>query len=158
MAKPTPPAPAPAPAPNPDPAVPSASPVPAAKRPPIKRVIHPNLKPDAAGNRTVKLTEWPADYSSVKHKALSPDDFEKESVYLREQAKMLRKRADQLDAQAVESDTLGSPEQRKAAKKLRSLQDQMAALEKQLIADNVDIAALRKAMGANSPPADAVAA
>jgi hypothetical protein len=118
------------------------------RRPPIRRATHPALKPDAAGNATVKLTEWPADHSSIYHKALDSDDFTDEVTYYRAKATWHEREMTRLRTLADETAKLGTGEQRAAAKKLLALQAQITALTEQLSADNVDVEALRRAMNA----------
>jgi hypothetical protein len=116
-----------------------AEPTAKVKRPPIKRVTHPALKPDADGNPTVKLDAWPEDFSSVKHKALAIENFTSEAVMLNEQARLYEKKAADLRQQAKDCLTLGSTEDRKNVKKVRDIIGQLGELTSSLAGKGVNI-------------------
>lgn len=109
------------------------------KRVPIKRVCHPLLKPDADGKPTVKLDVWPADFSSVKHKALRPQDFTSEAVMLNQQADQYEAKAKKLRQEAVDCATLGGTEDRKKVKKVRDIISQLGELTKDLAGKNINV-------------------
>ena len=114
-------------------------PVVKAKREPIKRVTHPALKPDDKGVPTCKLDVWPADYSSVKHKALRREDFTSEAVMLNEQARVYEEKAKKLRQEAIDCATLGGTEARKQVKQVRDIIGKLAELTGNLKAKGINM-------------------
>ncbi len=131
------------------------------KRDPIVRVTHPLLMPNEKGEATVKLKEWPADYSSVKHKSLTRENFENEALYLNSKAEYHEKQAAKYRQEAADSLTLGGSEERKKVKKARDLVGNLGDIIKDLQAKGIDVTsmmanlnALMAAKAAEAKPAE----
>lgn len=125
------------------------------KRPPIRRATHPSLKPDAAGKPTVKLTEFPADWSYVYHKALRAEDFVDEIVYYNAMAKYHDDKAAEYRAQATETAKIGNAEDRVKAKKLVKLATNAEKMMAELAAQGIDVTAIMSSLlGKLQPKAD----
>jgi hypothetical protein len=121
-------------------------PAPKAKKEKVKKVPYPALNPDAEGKSTVKLKEWPADYSEKVHKRLTRNDFENEAPLLEHRADYLQGVVDKLRKEAEDCRTMGSTKTRKNAKKLRGVMEKFAELAADLQSDGVDIEGMKAAL------------
>lgn len=114
---------------------------PAEKKEP-KRIAHPDLLTDDEGQPTAKIKEIPKDYDRTKHLPLRRRDFEDEAKWFDMRANEFDVKAFAHRKMAEEFRTLGSAKDRAKARRLVSMQKQMADLRKTLEDEGVDVDAL----------------
>ena len=88
------------------------------------------------------LTEVPQDYEPSKHIRLSRKDFNSEATFFKFKAAMAQRLADKYNRLAAEAEHYGTAAERKAAKKLATLQKRIAELQAELQAKGIDVSAL----------------
>lgn len=141
-------------------AAPTAAPVSAApgtkdakakkvKKERVPRVLYPALK-DAEG-KAVRLETWPTDFDDKKHKPLRKIDFTNDAVWFEHKATEFDARAAEMRNQAELSRKLGSSTDRAKAKRFKKMQEQMAALQKDLESQGIDIPSLLAQLTGTKP-------
>lgn len=86
-----------------------------------------------------KLTEFPVDWDPSKHLALQTWDFDNPAPLFDWRAEQAEKKAESWRQKAEEARTLGSPEQRKAANRLRKITDELESLKETLGGTSVNL-------------------
>ena len=120
------------------PSAPTATPKPGKKKKEkVAKIDYPGLLNDKG--EVVRLTVWPEDFDSSKHKGLKKAHFECESIYLFKKADEAEARAKSLREQAEDAKTLGSSKDAAKSKKLKKYLKQAEELKAQLAAAGVDV-------------------
>lgn len=104
-------------------------------------------------SRTVRFTEWPADFDPKTHKPLTRSQFADESVYYTHQADAFEARAKRFRGLATQSKQLGGLKDKTKAKKLLKMQARLNELRASIEADGTDVAALLQLLAAQQAAA-----
>jgi len=102
------------------------------------RIAYPGLLCGPDGKPTVKLKEWPTDFDHKTHQPLARSDFENEAPWLRARAERLRKMADRCLKEAELAEKFGNKETRQKVRRMQAMQEQAAAMARDLQAQGID--------------------
>jgi len=133
------------------PSVEKSTPAKPTQEPPAKkvgRVDHPNVA--SADTKLYPFKEAvPAGYDFAKHKPLKKRDYEADHLFYEYRAVDCENKAKAFRVQAEEAKLLGSAQDRNKAKRYVKLQEKMAVLKSQLIAQGINVEELLATAAAN---------